>query len=242
MKHPLAEPKWTLPEASTTTRLTREALEERVRTNLEALAPEVTWEQLITTEWRRLFSEDDGRELGGQIFGRFREEMGRPYYAGCDIAVVEAPERYVMRSASHRYVDASEFPPGVVGDGDNVFEAQDVTGEVLLVSSVDVVERLVDQGVPDGVIGVIDDAGGTMTAPVLPDFEAVICLAGTVRSHLAIIAREFGVPTLMGARLSRPLVDGEVLTVSYSSRAQSVEAYLGEDMAARAHIREGRTS
>jgi phosphohistidine swiveling domain-containing protein len=98
------------------------------------------------------------------------------------------------------------------------------------------VNRLIEEGVPEGTIAVIDDSGGTLTAPLLPDFEAVICLAGTVRSHLGILGREFGVPTLMAARLSRPLVDGETVTVHYSSDPQNAEAWVEEDRKPRALI------
>ncbi len=242
MEHPLANPKWTLPEGSTTGRLTREALMETVEANLSQLGDAVTWDELVTERWADLLSAQDCQAVDRRVFDRFRAEMGRPYYAGCEVAVQELPERYTYRSAAQVYVDPSEFPAGVVGDGDNVFETSDVTGDVLMVSEVDLVEKLITEGVPEGAIGVIDDAGGTMTAPILPDFEAVICLAGTVRSHLAIIAREFGVPTLMGARLSRRLSPGERITVQYSAPAQNVEAYLGEDMRPRAQIREGASA
>ncbi|MFR9806055.1 PEP-utilizing enzyme [Pseudonocardia sp. RS010] len=237
----MANPKWTLPEGSATTRLARESVMGRVCENLARLDGSVSWEELVTTRWADLLSAEDCAELENQVFERFRAEAGRPYFAGCEVAVEESPDRYVLRSAAQVYVDASEFPEGVVGDGDNVFEASDVTGEVLVVSEVDLVEQLINDGVPEGVVGVIDDAGGTMTAPILPDFDAVVCLAGTVRSHLAIIAREFGVPTLMGARLSRRLRTGERITVRYATPAQSVDAYLGEDMRPRAQIlEEGR--
>lgn len=240
MEHPLANPKWTLPEGSVTTRLTREAVMSTLQANLGRLDGSVSWNDLVTGRWADLLSAEDCARIDREVFDRFCAEMGRPYYAGCEIAQSEQPDRYTFRSAAQVYVDASEFPAGVVGDGDNVFEAADVTGEVLVVSEVDLVERLIDEGVPEGVIGIIDDAGGTMTAPILPDFDAVVCLAGTVRSHLAIIAREFGVPTLMGTRLSRRLVTGERITVCYSTRAQNVEAYLGEDMQPRAQIKEAR--
>ena len=98
------------------------------------------------------------------------------------------------------------------------------------------VNRLIDDGVPENTIAVIDDSGGTLTAPLLPDFEAVICLAGTVRSHLGILGREFGVPTLMASRLSRPLENGELVTVKFSSVAQNAEAFLAEDRKPRALI------
>ena len=94
------------------------------------------------------------------------------------------------------------------------------------------------EGVPEGTIGLIDDAGGTMTAPILEEFEGVICLAGTVRSHLAIISREFGVPTLMGLRLRAPARErragpGPVL----GGGAQNVDAYFGGEIKPRAEVR-----
>ncbi len=242
MKHPLANPKWTLPEGSATTRLTREALMSTLQANLDRLGDTVRWDDLVTGHWDELLSAEDCQRIDEEVFTRFRAEQGRPYYAGCEVALAESPDRYVLRSAAQTYADPSEFPPHVVGDGDNVFRSDDVTGEVLVVSEVGLVDQLVNEGVPEGVIGVIDDAGGTMTAPILPDFEAVICLAGTVRSHLAIIAREFGVPTLMGTRLTRRLVSGERVTVCYSARAQNVEGYLGEDLEPRAQIKEAGQS
>lgn len=240
MEHPLAKPKWTLPEGSATTRLTREAMMAILQANLDRRGDSVRWEDLVTDRWADLFCAEDCGQLEKTVFERFQQEQGRPYYAGCEVAVQEAPDRYVFRSTAQTYVDPSEFPAGVLGDGDNVFESTDVTGDVLVVREVDLVEKLINEGVPEGTIGVIDDAGGTMTAPILPDFDAVVCLAGTVRSHLAIIAREFGVPTLMGVRLVRPLVSGEQITVCYSAPAQNVEGYLGEDLRARAQIKEVR--
>jgi phosphohistidine swiveling domain-containing protein len=237
--HPLANPKWKSPEVAATTRIAREELMTRIQANLDRIGA-ASWSEVVNARWQELLSAEDCRELDEKIFARFQAEAGRKYYAGCEVAVVEQPDRYILRSALELDVDPSELPDGAIGDGDNVFQAEDVTGTVLVVSQVDAVDRLIEEGVPEGTIGVIDDAGGTMTAPILPDFEAVICLAGTVRSHLAIVAREFGVPTLMGARLSRRLVTGERITVTYSTKAQNVEGYFGEDLEPRAEIREAR--
>jgi phosphohistidine swiveling domain-containing protein len=107
---------------------------------------------------------------------------------------------------------------------------------VLVVREVGEVDRLMREGVPEGTIGVIDDAGGTMTAPILEEFEGVLCLAGTVRSHLAIISREFGVPVLMGVRMARPLKTGERIRVQYSAEAQNVDAYFGDEVKPRAVV------
>jgi phosphohistidine swiveling domain-containing protein len=236
MDHPLASPKWTLPETATAAALTRSAVIARAAENL-ARSRARSWTELTGDRWRELFDERDGAELAATIFARFREEEGRLYVAGCVAAVREDPERYVLRSDLEATPGPLDLPAGVLGDGDNVFAAPDVTGTVFLMRDVAEVHRLMTEGVPDGTIGVIDDAGGTMTAPILPDLEAAICLAGTVRSHLAIIAREFGVPTLMGARLARPLRTGERITIAFSTPARSVEAYFGDDVQPRAQIR-----
>jgi phosphohistidine swiveling domain-containing protein len=234
--YPLCEPKWVLPEGSTSARLTREAVRRRVQENVRRGGAS-SWIDLSGDRWREVFSAEDGAALAATIFEHFGRETGRKYFAGCEVALREAPERYVLRSEQQLAAPASEFGAGVIGDGDNVFSGEDVTGTVFVVREVAVVDRLMTDGVPAGTIGVIDDAGGTLTAPILSDFEGVICLAGSVRSHLAIVAREFGVPTLMAARLMRPLRTGEQVSVAYSAPAQNVEGYFGEDLLPRAEIR-----
>ena len=72
----------------------------------------------------------------------------------------------------------------------------------------------------------IDDSGGTLTAPILGDFYGVICAGGTVRSHLGIISREFRVPCLMNVKML-DLPDGTVVEVEYGAEAQTQEAYQG---------------
>jgi phosphohistidine swiveling domain-containing protein len=208
----------------------------RVAENLDRLGV-TSWSELSGDRWYELFSAADGAELAQSIFRRFEHEEHRKYFAGCEAALHDAPERYILRSDAQPVVPATELGSGVIGDGDNVFESEDVAGTVMVVRHVFEVDELMSEGVPEGTIGVLDDAGGTMTAPILPDFAGVVCLAGSVRSHLAIIAREFGVPTLMGVRLSRPLVPGERIIACYSAAAQSVDAYFGEDIKPRAEIR-----
>ena len=62
---------------------------------------------------------------------------------------------------------------------------------------------MLTEGVPEDTIAVIDDSGGTLTAPILGDFTAVVCMGGTVRSHLGILTREYNVPCLMNADARR---------------------------------------
>jgi phosphohistidine swiveling domain-containing protein len=237
MRDPLANPKWTLPESTTLSRLTRESLFETIQKNLDAMGDDVSWSDVVNTRTMELLSTEDGEKIAKDVFDQFQQIEGRKLFAGCEVALREKPDIYVLRSEAQTLDDLPDLPEGVVGDGDNSFQTDDVEGTILVVREVKEVDRLMREGVPEGTIGVIDDAGGTMTAPILEEFEGIICPAGTVRSHLAIIAREFGVPTLMAARLARPLKTGERVRVQYSAEAQNVDAYFGDEIKPRAEIR-----
>lgn len=238
MKYAVGEPKWSLPEDTVGGVLTGMTRSKVIATVNERLAASgKAWSAVVNDEWATLIDRDTMQTLADKIFTEFVETTGRKFHAGAEVSVLDKPELYILRSEGDIYFDASEFEDGAIGDGDNVFRAPDVTGQVMVIRRVADVNRLIDQGVPEGTIAVIDDSGGTLTAPLLPDFEAVICLAGTVRSHLGILGREFGVPTFMAARLSRPLVDGEWVTVQYSAEPQNAEAFVDEDRKPRALIR-----
>jgi phosphohistidine swiveling domain-containing protein len=238
MKYAVGEPKWTLPEdtvGGVLAGMTRRKVIARVNENLAGSGK--TWADLVNDDWATLIDIGQMQDIADEVFQEFLAETGRKFYAGAEISVLDKPDLYILRSEGDIYYDASEFPDGAIGDGDNVFRTPDVTGQVMVIRRVGDVNRLIEEGVPEGTIAVIDDSGGTLTAPLLPDFEAVICLAGTVRSHLGILGREFGVPTLMAARLARPLVDGETVTVQYSADPQDAEAFVDEDRKPRAVIR-----
>jgi phosphohistidine swiveling domain-containing protein len=237
MRDPLANPKWTLPESTTLSRLTREALFATVQKNLDAMDGDAKWSDVVNHRTLELLSAEDGERIAKDVFEQFQMIEGRKLFAGCEVALRERPDLYVLRSDAQTLDDLPDLPEGVVGDGDNSFQTDDIEGTVLVVREVKEVDRLMREGVPEGTIGVIDDAGGTMTAPILEEFEGIICPAGTVRSHLAIIAREFGVPTLMAARMTRSLKTGERVRVQYSAEAQNVDAYFGDEIKPRAEIR-----
>jgi len=235
MKHPSAQPKWQLPESTNLSRLTREAVFSTVKKNLDAL--DAPWREVVNTRTMELLSPDDGERIAEDVWTQFQMVEGRKFYAGCEVAVRERPDRYVLRSdALAAQESVADLPEGALADGDNAFRAEDVEGTILVVREVQEVDRLMREGVPEGTIGVIDDAGGTMTAPILEEFDGVLCLAGTVRSHLAIIAREFGVPVLMNVHTARPLQTGERVHVQYSAEPQNVDAYFGDEVKPRAIV------
>jgi len=237
--HPLADPKWTLPEVSPLSALTRQRVMETIQRNLARMG-DVRWSDVVSDRTLELFSAEDGDRVARQVAEEFMAEAGRKLLAGAEIAMRERPDLYMLRSdwmaAQESMEGLADLEEVALGLGDNVFGADDVTGTVVVVRQVSEVDRLMREGVPAGSIGVIDDAGGTLTAPILPEFDAVLCRAGTVRSHLAIISREYGVPALMSVQLRRELVNGERITVQYSAPAQGLDAYHGGETAARARI------
>jgi phosphohistidine swiveling domain-containing protein len=235
MKHPSAQPKWTLPESTTLSKLTREAVFATIQKNLKDI--DAPWHEVVNSRTMELLSAEDGQKIAEDVWTQFQMTEGRKYYAGCEVAVKEQPDKYVLRSDAMAAMESvAVLPEGAIADGDNAFRAEDIEGTVLVVREVSEVDRLMREGVPEGTIGVIDDAGGTMTAPILEEFEGVLCLAGTVRSHLAIISREFGVPVLMGVRMARPLKTGERIRVQYSADPQNVDAYFGDELKPRAVV------
>ena len=94
--------------------------------------------------------------------------------------------------------------------------------------------EMLTEGVPENTVAIIDDSGGTLTAPILGDFTAVVCMGGTVRSHLGILTREYNVPCLMNSDLDG-LADGDEVTVEYSKPA--ADAYADAAAAADNRVR-----
>ena len=80
------------------------------------------------------------------------------------------------------------------------------------------------EGVPPNTIAIIDDSGGTLTAPLLEKFKGVICAGGTVRSHLGILTREYGIPCLMNARIDG-IFDGDTVEMEVTATPKSADDY-----------------
>lgn len=111
------------------------------------------------------------------------------------------------------------------GVGDNVVRySETTTGIARYIRSTDRVLGWLSDGVPENTIAVIDDSGGTLTAPILEQFDGVICAGGTVRSHLGILTREYGIPCLMNAKVDG-IKEGDTVTIESSARAKTAEDY-----------------
>lgn len=102
-----------------------------------------------------------------------------------------------------------------IGRGAKVFDASPVRGTWRMLRTPDDVLRLMDSSA-DGVVACVADAGATFLAPIFDELIAVVCLAGTPRSHIGIVSREYRVPCVMGAQLEAEPADGETVEVDCS--------------------------
>ena len=188
-----------------------------------------TWEEAVG---------DPSLELTRADFEKIEADLlatGYRFDMSAQISIIEEPDKYkpqvgVGNSGNQATDDQGRL---IVGNGDNVFQATDITGTARYVGTIDVVMDMLMNGVPEGTIAIIDDSGGTLTAPILESFTGVVCMGGTIRSHLGILTREYGIPCIMAAELDG-LVEGDSITVEYSRPA--ADAYAERDDAARVRI------
>lgn len=210
---------------------------------------------------RRKLSESGG-EWRDFVFGSAEQLIGAADVQAIEDRIIAAGHRFnwsAMISASERpqvYASADglgqdgadfsfEHPEAVIaaadehgreqrGAGDNVVRRpENVMGTARHVRTNAQVLAFMRDGVPEGTIAIIDDSGGTLTAPILEKFAGVICAGGTVRSHLGILTREYGIPCVMNARISG-IRDGDIVEVECSAEARTAESYQrGEEMPAR---------
>lgn len=207
--------------------------------------------ELVRAAIRRRFTEWDGDWARFAIDGGDRlvtaddiEAVERKLLASghrfdwsASISAAERPDAYKPADGAEDAADFSFEHPNAVtaaideagreqrGVGDNVVRHdRNVIGVAHYIrSNARVLEYLTD-GVPPNTIAVIDDSGGTLTAPIIEQFAGVICAGGSVRSHLGILSREYSIPCLMNARLSG-VHDGDRVEIEATAPAKTTEDY-----------------
>lgn len=152
------------------------------------------------------------------------------------ISADERPDAYKPRDGgnladagfSHPDAPQGEFGEdgrALSGVGDNVVRyEQDMTGTARFIRTNERVLGYLTDGVPPGTIAVIDDSGGTLTAPIIEKFAGVICAGGTVRSHLGILTREYNIPCVMNAKIAG-IKDGDQVIIESTAAAKTTEDY-----------------
>ena len=105
-----------------------------------------------------------------------------------------------------------------VGAGANLFPAGQIQGAVRWFHNpADVVGA--DEDELPNLIAFVSKGGMTFLSPILAEVKAVVCTAGSLESHLAILAREFESPCVMGAQLDSEVVDGEELVLDLANES-----------------------
>lgn len=216
------------------------AIKDLIRNHLSETGQQ--WRDFVFEDSYELITEAAVTEIERRVV-----DGGYRYVASATISVDERPDAYIQITDADTSADDFSFehegavveapePSGKrrCGQGDNVVEyPANITGIARYYRSIkDVMDGLTN-GVPEGTIAIIDDSGGTLTAPILEQFHGVICAGGTVKSHLGILTREYGIPCLMNARVSG-IRNGDRVEIEVSGPAKPMEAYQGdEDMSVR---------
>lgn len=207
------------------------ALKDLVRRRLdESGGP---WNEFVYGKAYELITAQDIADIEKRLLA-----TGYRYTVSAMISAKERPEAYKAlagagddaASFSFEHPEARTAPADAQGreqrgQGDNVVPHKtNVTGIARYFRTSEQVMRCLGEGVPPDTIAIIDDSGGTLTAPVLEKFKGVICAGGTVRSHLGILTREYGIPCVMNAKISG-IREGDRVEVETTGPARTAESY-----------------
>jgi phosphohistidine swiveling domain-containing protein len=190
----------------------------------------LSWAEFVFGAGHELVSAEDLLEVEASVLA-----TGYRFDWSAAVSVAERPDIYrggadTAVAEYFEYPEAPSAPPDAAGwaqcgIGDNVVRRPaDTTGTALFIRNTAQVLELLSAGIAPGTVAVIDDSGGTLTAPILERFHAVICAGGTTRSHLGILTREYGIPCLMNAKVAG-LRSGDQVRIESSATARAAEDY-----------------
>jgi len=122
-----------------------------------------------------------------------------------------------------------------IGRGVPAFDFGTTTGTLKRFSSPQDVVASIDMDLGN-TIAFVESGGTTFLSPILGRLAGVICRDGTLRSHLAIVSREFEVPCIVGAEMAEVPPDGT--TVILQSRSDGIGLIHREERAGSGRRRE----
>ena len=232
--------KYAEPSASVVVDAYHAAIHELIRRKLDAAGGD--WAGFVFGKSHDLITAADFAAVESRLLA-----TGHRFDWSAMISVRERPEAYKpapgvgedLKNFSFEHAEAVVGPADERGReqrgvGDNVVKyAQNLVGVALYIRSSDRVLELLNSGVPPNSVAIIDDSGGTLTAPILEQFKGVVCAGGTVRSHLGILTREYGIPCVMNAKISG-IREGDRVEIECTAPAKTAEAYqTGVEMTAK---------
>jgi hypothetical protein len=207
------------------------AIKELVRRKLAESGQD--WNDFVFGKAFELITASDFRAIDQKLL-----DYGHRYVWSALKSQQERPEAYTaaqgvgedLATFSFEHPEAPKAPADAAGlelcgCGDNVVQYDtDLVGTARYIRSSAMVLTYLQNGVPPGTIAVIDDSGGTLTAPILEQFTGVLCAGGTVRSHLGILTREYGIPCFMNSKLSG-IREGDTVRIESTATAKTADAY-----------------
>lgn len=207
-------------EATTITRLYHTAIRELVRRRLAEAGG--NWDSFVFDKSYDLITDADFRKIEADLLA-----TGYRFDVSATISQKEEPEKYKALAGQDQIEANAEILDGrqLVGHGDNVVTyPANVTGLARYIHTTEEVMELLMNGVPPDTIAIIDDSGGTLTAPILEDFKAIVCMGGSVRSHLGILSREHGIPCLMNSKVAG-IRNGDRLELNVTAPSKTAQDY-----------------
>lgn len=226
---PIDDVRYAQPPASPLVEATLALVHERVRAKLAASGED--WATFSAGGDAPSITTDDFAAVEARILA-----SGHRFDWSAAISVAERPEAYKPADGATvadtgfahpdaPQADADDQGRTLRGVGDNVVRHdRDTTGTARYIRSNDRVLQYLTDGVPPGTIAVIDDSGGTLTAPIIEQFAGIICAGGTVRSHLGILSREYNIPCVMNAKVAG-IRDGDRVRIETTAAAKTTEDY-----------------
>lgn len=223
-----------------------------IKFTADPLSPIVETTLSLIQDLVRTRLRESGLRWGDFVFGASNQLVSREDFAGIERRILAAGYRFEWSaavSAADRpdaykgggtaedlatFSFAHPDAPAAVSDaegrtlcgiGDNVVRyPTNMIGTARYIRTNDRVLHYLTEGVPPGTIAVIDDSGGTLTAPIVGQFAGVLCAGGTVRSHLGILTREYGIPCFMNAKVAG-IRDGDRIEFESSAVSKSADDY-----------------
>jgi signal transduction protein with GAF and PtsI domain len=101
-----------------------------------------------------------------------------------------------------------------IGKGDLVFETDPVEGTARWFRQPQDVIDSIDSDL-ESTIAVVEFGGTTFLGPVLGRLAGIICMKGSLRSHLGIVSREYDIPCVMALRAEREIETGEQIRLVF---------------------------
>ncbi len=199
----------------------------------------VGWEEFVFGVGEQLVSKGDMKAIEDNLLA-----LGYRFEPSAMSSPQERPDAYKDSGLSNEdfCFEHKEAPVGEIetdgrelrGLGDNVVNhVTNLNGIARYVRTSDKVLEYLKEGVPEETIAIVDDSGGTLTAPILEQFKGVLCAGGTTRSHLAILTREYNIPCLMNVNLNG-IKTGELIEVEVTAPSKTADDYAsGTNVTAR---------